>query len=98
MSRREWAYPRIATVRHLPNYPNEDQAYRMLNRICEEAQETMERHDMFINVVAEFYPPDDSIYGVNAESGRLVRVRLREPHRRREFLPYDMVYGVFLHE
>ena len=84
--------------RELTREANREEARSMLERVCKQVQPLMRRRRWRVKRVREFYPRNPSLLGLNVNRGQEIRVRLRPPHDRSRFYPYEFVLGTMLHE
>ncbi|KAJ1912694.1 hypothetical protein H4219_005507 [Mycoemilia scoparia] len=78
--------------------PNPEKAEKILNRIIEEIEPTLQRFNWYIGTFSEFYPEYDNLLGQNINNGEMIQVRFRYPRDPHGFLRYNMIMDTVLHE
>jgi hypothetical protein len=88
---------RIGTIKHLAQMPEATMALSILNRLAERVKPIMDKHDLKINTLEEFYPTD-WLRGLNCDQGDTVLIRLREIGDESKFRSERRIIDTMLHE
>ncbi|KAJ6785749.1 hypothetical protein PWT90_04839 [Aphanocladium album] len=88
----------VRSYRHLAQMPRADDALRMLKRIASAVKPIMRNHKWRVGELAEFYPNDANLLGLNVNRGQQICIRLRYANDKTLFLGLDMVVDTMLHE
>lgn len=84
---------------HLKNRPREAEALQMLRKVASRARSIMRRRGWKVGLLREVYPSDrPDLFGQNWNRGQRISLRLRYFNDERQFLPFDEVVDVMLHE
>ncbi|TQV98490.1 WLM domain-containing protein [Cordyceps javanica] len=83
---------------HLAQLPRADDALRMLRRIASAVKPIMRNHRWRVGELAEFYPNEANLLGLNVNRGKQICLRLRYANDKTLFLALDMVIDTMLHE
>lgn len=89
---------KVWEIRALKRKPRHDEAKQMLERIANQVQPIMRKHNWRVKVLSEFCPKRRQLLGLNVGAGVEVKLRLRRPDRELEFYPFDEVLDTMLHE
>jgi hypothetical protein len=90
--------PGFGFYTHLQHYPNPDEALRILKRVASLVKPLMRAHGWRVPLLTEMYPDQPGLLGLNHGLGRQILLRLREAHDRTQFLPFEKMADVMLHE
>ncbi|CUS10202.1 unnamed protein product [Tuber aestivum] len=88
----------IGTYVHIPGKPREQHALYMLRRIASLVKPIMSRGGYKVGCLAEFYPAQKSLLGLNVNRGEKVCIRLRQPYDDSVFLDVEDCAYTMLHE
>ena len=58
----------------------------------------MQKRGFRVSLLKEFYPDDITLEGMNTNYGQKIQLRLRRPFDVNEFIYYDYLLDVLLHE
>ncbi|XP_042057971.1 uncharacterized protein LOC121802370 isoform X1 [Salvia splendens] len=89
---------KVWEIKTLKRKPKEEEARKILDRIANQVQPIMRKHNWRVKVLSEFWPKNPVLLGVNVGRGIHVKLRLRRSDRDEEFLPYHEVLDTMLHE
>uniref|UniRef100_A0A7S3E8Z9 WLM domain-containing protein n=1 Tax=Rhodosorus marinus TaxID=101924 RepID=A0A7S3E8Z9_9RHOD len=78
--------------------PGDKNAKEILNRAAEMVKPIMAEKKWKVRVLAEFYPPQSNLLGLNHDHGRKIEIRLRNPRDENQFLSEESVLQTLLHE
>eukprot|EP00177_Eucheuma_denticulatum_P005717 GFKZ01010420.1.p1 GENE.GFKZ01010420.1~~GFKZ01010420.1.p1 ORF type:complete len:298 (+),score=32.86 GFKZ01010420.1:289-1182(+) len=85
------------TLQTLP-LPEKPTAHSLLQRAANQVRPLMAKRRWSVPLLAEFYPPQPNLLGLNHNHGQKIEVRLRSPRSPTTFLPYESILGTLLHE
>ncbi|KAI8578533.1 hypothetical protein K450DRAFT_246241 [Umbelopsis ramanniana AG] len=88
----------IEEYKALKKKPKSDIALNLLKRLASQVAPIMKKRGWKVKQLAEFYPSNPSLLGLNVNKGYRIDIRLRSPADASEFLPYDDLLGTLLHE
>ncbi|KAL1563000.1 hypothetical protein AAHA92_05512 [Salvia divinorum] len=89
---------KVWEIKTLKRKPKEEEARKILDRIANQVQPIMRKHNWRVKVLSEFWPKNRALLGLNVGRGIHVKLRLRRSDRDEEFLPYHEVLDTMLHE
>jgi hypothetical protein len=89
---------RIERIQHLDHMPKATKALSILKRLAERVEPIMDKHDLKITTLKEFYPKNPRHLGQNRGPGLSVRIRLRESGDESKFRPEWGIINTMLHE
>ncbi|KAE8271922.1 hypothetical protein A4X09_0g390 [Tilletia walkeri] len=89
--------PFIAEYRAL-NRKGSEQCLQILRRIGTLVKPLMVKHGWRLPLLAEFYPTDKRLLGINVNGGQKICLRLRAPHNPEQIWDEHVVMGTMLHE
>lgn len=78
--------------------PGQEEAKSMLDKIAQQVQPIMRKHNWRVKLLSEFCPKNPALLGLNVGGGIHVKLRLRKPNRDWDFYPFDKVLDTMLHE
>ncbi|EFX03932.1 zinc metallopeptidase [Grosmannia clavigera kw1407] len=90
--------PRVLSYSHLRDFPRATDALQMLRRVASLVKPLMRARRWTVGELAEFYPDQPNLLGLNVNKGQKILVRLRYPGDRSVFLPLEQVADTMLHE
>lgn len=68
----------IKNITVLSKQTRQEEAKELLDRIATTVLPAMKRHQWEVKTLAEFYPGNDSLHGLNVNRGQCIKVRLRD--------------------
>lgn len=90
----DWGFERLSTL----GMEGDSTAESLLRRAARQVAPIMRRRRWRVTVLAEMFPPQPGLLGLNRYSGAIIELRLRHLLRPTEFLPYECVLDTLLHE
>ncbi|PPQ64287.1 hypothetical protein CVT26_002170 [Gymnopilus dilepis] len=88
----------VQSFTHLKDMKNADKALHMLQRVASLVKPIMRKRNWVLPVLAEFFPDNPALLGLNVNMGQKILVRLRPSYSPDSFLPEEDVVGTMLHE
>ncbi|GLB43495.1 putative WLM-domain-containing protein [Lyophyllum shimeji] len=88
----------VQTFAHLKDRPKADRALLLLQRIASLVKPIMRKHSWNLPVLAEFFPDNPSLLGLNVNMGQKICLRLRPAHGPDTFYDEEDVVQTMLHE
>lgn len=88
----------IGQYQHLSNLPRGDEALHTLRKIGSMVKPIMRQRSWHVGTLAEFYPDERNLLGLNINHGQKINLRLRYPGDSNQFLPFEQVLDTMLHE
>ncbi|KAG7044931.1 WLM domain-containing protein [Colletotrichum scovillei] len=88
----------ILSFSHLPDFPRAPDALQTLKKVASLVKPIMRVRGWKVRELAEFYPDQANLLGLNINRGQRILVRLRYPNDRSLFLPIEHVVDTMLHE
>ncbi|KAK1672271.1 WLM domain-containing protein [Colletotrichum godetiae] len=88
----------ILSFSHLPDFPRAPDALQTLKKVASLVKPIMRVRGWKVGELAEFYPEQANLLGLNINRGQRILVRLRYPNDRSLFLPIEHVVDTMLHE
>ncbi|KAL0320870.1 UNVERIFIED_CONTAM: hypothetical protein Sradi_5348500 [Sesamum radiatum] len=89
---------KIWEIKTLKRKPKEEEARKILDRVANQVQPIMCKHNWRVKVLSEFCPQNGRLLGLNVGRGIHVKLRLRRANKDEEFLPFHEVLDTMLHE
>ncbi|RDL33275.1 putative WSS1 Protein involved in sister chromatid separation and segregation [Venustampulla echinocandica] len=83
---------------HLKRLSRENEALHALKKIASLVKPIMRARNWKVGVLAEFYPDQQNLLGINENRGQKICLRLRYPGDVNQFLPLEQVVDTMLHE
>ncbi|CAK7237982.1 hypothetical protein SEUCBS140593_010238 [Sporothrix eucalyptigena] len=83
---------------HLRDFPRADDALQTLRRVASLVKPLMRARRWKVRELAEFYPEQANLLGLNINRGQKILLRLRYPGDPSLFLPLEQVADTLLHE
>lgn len=90
--------PLVKNYSHLKGYQREQDALLKLKKIASKVKPIMRARGWKVGLLAEFYPDEHNLLGLNVNRGQKILLRLRYPGDRNQFLPFEEVLDTMLHE
>ncbi|KAF4611976.1 hypothetical protein D9613_004122 [Agrocybe pediades] len=88
----------VQSYTHLKDKPNAERALHTLQRVASLVKPIMRKRNWVLPELAEFFPDNPNLLGLNVNMGQKILVRLRPAHSPGSFLPEEDVVGTMLHE
>ncbi|AAS53413.2 AFR042Cp [Eremothecium gossypii ATCC 10895] len=98
MARPREVNPHIAEFAVLQHKPGKERALEMLQDIARRVSYLMREEGFRVGQLAEFYPRERRLLGLNVNQGARILLRLREPGDEQQFLSRETILAVMLHE
>ncbi|KAH7106798.1 WLM domain-containing protein [Auriculariales sp. MPI-PUGE-AT-0066] len=92
------ANPFVLSFQHLNDRPNPTRALAMLERVASLVKPIMRNHGWTLPVLAEFFPDNPNLLGLNVNHGQKILLRLRPHFDDGAFIEEEDVVGTMLHE
>ncbi|CCK71784.1 metalloendopeptidase WSS1 KNAG_0H03700 [Huiozyma naganishii CBS 8797] len=90
--------PHIGSITYLKSYPRTEVAHGLLHDIYKSISYLMRENHLKVQTLAEFYPKNGNLLGLNVNAGQKILLRLRCPGDPQSFLPRDQIMQVMVHE
>jgi len=90
--------PLIGEYEHERLRHREAEALQMLRKIGSMVKPLMRQRGWKVDVLAEFWPDQKNLLGLNWNRGQKICLRLRHAGDERQFMPIDNVVDTMLHE
>ncbi|KAM3067531.1 hypothetical protein ACMFMG_000150 [Clarireedia jacksonii] len=88
----------ISAYSHLGKMGRGDEALHTLRKIASLVKPIMRARSWRVGTLAEFYPDQQNLLGINENRGQKICLRLRYPGDKNQFLPLEQVVDTMLHE
>lgn len=89
----------VGEIMVLKSQPRSEDALQLLRKIHSLVKPIMRKHGWYLHTLAEFFPKQRNLLGVNCGGGAKICIRLRPAHDPNSFLPLEeMLIGTMLHE
>jgi ribosomal protein L40E len=75
-----------------------NEAKKLLDRLANICGPVMAKRNWRVKCLKEFYPKNAGLLGLNANRGASIFIRLRPPHDKDSFYPWDHILGTMVHE
>ncbi|KAI9894677.1 MAG: hypothetical protein M1814_002033 [Vezdaea aestivalis] len=82
----------------LRDKPNDKEALLILRKLASQVKPIMRQRGWKVKTLAEFYPDEPNLLGLNVGKTDRILIRLRYPHDPRQFVPFDHTLDTLLHE
>lgn len=90
--------PLVLSFSHLKEFPREKDALRTLQKVASLVKPIMRARGWKVGQLAEFWPDQQNLLGLNVNRGQKILLRLRYPGDKSQFLPIEQVTDTMLHE
>jgi len=90
--------PQITEYEHEKFRPREAEALQTLRKVASLVKPIMRQRGWIVGTLAEFWPPEKNLLGINWNKGQKICLRLRYPYDERQFLPIEEVVDTMMHE
>ncbi|KIK70539.1 hypothetical protein GYMLUDRAFT_279618 [Collybiopsis luxurians FD-317 M1] len=88
----------VQSFTHLKDRKSADRALLILQRVASLVKPIMRKHSWILPTLAEFFPDNPNLLGLNVNMGQKILLRLRPDHSPDSFLPEEDVVQTMLHE
>jgi len=88
----------ISQYEHESQRPRANEALFMLRKIGSIVKPIMRQRSWHVGTLAEFYPAERNLLGLNINRGQKINLRLRYPGDANQFLPFEQILDTMLHE
>jgi len=88
----------VLSYEHLKGLPKPDEALTLLRKIASRVKPIMRKHHWRLPILAEFFPDNPGLLGMNLDAGRQIFLRLRPAFAADTFLPEEDTIYTMLHE
>ncbi|KAH8119143.1 WLM domain-containing protein [Phellopilus nigrolimitatus] len=88
----------VDTFTHLKGRARANDALPLLRRIASLVKPVMRKHSWKLPVLAEFFPNNPSLVGLDVNGGQKILLRLRPPEAPNTFYDEEQLVAVMLHE
>ncbi|ROW10860.1 hypothetical protein VPNG_05388 [Cytospora leucostoma] len=88
----------VLSYTHLKNFPRQDEALHTLKKVASLVKPIIRARGWKVAELAEFYPDQQNLLGLNVNRGQKILLRLRHAGDRTQFLPVEQVTDTMLHE
>lgn len=92
------ANPHIGELSFLKRKPNPERAHDLLQDLTKSVSYLMLKNSLKVKALAEFYPRDKNLLGLNVNHGLKIMIRLRSPNNDAEFLSWESILETMIHE
>ncbi|KAM5377338.1 hypothetical protein ACJZ2D_005019 [Fusarium nematophilum] len=83
---------------HLAGFPRAGEALHTLKKVASLVKPIMRARNWKVRELAEFYPEQNNLLGLNVNKGMKICLRLRHAGDRNQFMPIENVVDTMLHE
>ncbi|RMZ90474.1 hypothetical protein DV736_g2293, partial [Chaetothyriales sp. CBS 134916] len=90
--------PLVSVFEHMSDKPRGPEALERLRKIASIVKPLMRQRNWVVGTLAEFYPVEHNLLGLNINRGQKICLRLRYPGDDHQFLPLENVVDTMLHE
>lgn len=90
--------PLIDQFQHLSAKRRGAEALQMLRKIASMVKPIMRQRNWRVGTLAEFYPSQSNLLGLNTNRGDRIDLRLRHAGDESQFLPFEEILDTMLHE
>jgi DNA-dependent metalloprotease WSS1 len=90
--------PLVNNFEHLSDKRRAAEALQTLRKIASLVKPLMRQRNWRVGTLAEFYPPENNLLGLNINAGQKICLRLRHAGDENQFLPVESVVDTMLHE
>lgn len=80
------------------SFQRHDEAMNILRRLASFVKPIMRKRGWQVGTLAEFYPPQANLLGVNQNHGERICLRLRHHNAINQFMPFEAITDTLLHE
>ncbi|KAK3341430.1 WLM domain-containing protein [Lasiosphaeria hispida] len=88
----------VLSFSHLKDFAREKEALHTLRKIASLVKPIMRARGWKVGELAEFFPDQHNLLGLNVNRGQRILLRLRHAGDRNQFLPAEQVTDTMLHE
>ncbi|KAH7156196.1 WLM domain-containing protein [Dactylonectria macrodidyma] len=83
---------------HLAKFPRASEALHTLKKVASMVKPIIRARNWKVGELAEFFPDQANLLGLNVDRGRKICLRLRHAGDRSQFLPIESIVDTMLHE
>ncbi|KAF4457940.1 hypothetical protein F53441_195 [Fusarium austroafricanum] len=88
----------VQSYSHMAKYPRSSDALQTLKKVASLVKPIMRARNWKVRELAEFYPEQHNLLGLNVNRGAKICLRLRHAGDKNQFLPIESVVDTMLHE
>lgn len=88
----------VRSYEHLQHFPRANEALDLLKRIASLVKPIMRKHGWMLPTLAEFFPDQTNLLGMNVNGGQKILIRLRPHYDQSAFMQEEELLGTMLHE
>ncbi|KAF3342529.1 hypothetical protein VdG2_09489 [Verticillium dahliae VDG2] len=88
----------VQAYSHLADFPRAGEALTTLKKVASLVKPIMRARRWRVGELAEFYPEQHNLLGLNVNRGQRILLRLRHPGDRAQFVTIEQVVDTMLHE
>ncbi|CAF3447967.1 unnamed protein product [Fusarium graminearum] len=88
----------VLSYSHLAKFPRASEALQTLKKVASIVKPIMRARNWKVRQLAEFYPEQHNLLGLNVNRGAKICLRLRHAGDRNQFMPIENVVDTMLHE
>ncbi|UZP33080.1 hypothetical protein NXS19_000896 [Fusarium pseudograminearum] len=88
----------VLSYSHLAKLPRASEALQTLKKVASIVKPIMRARNWKVRQLAEFYPEQHNLLGLNVNRGAKICLRLRHAGDRNQFMPIENVVDTMLHE
>ncbi|EGR48388.1 uncharacterized protein TRIREDRAFT_22402 [Trichoderma reesei QM6a] len=90
--------PLVLSYSHLAQFRRADEALTILKKVASLVKPIMRNRGWKVRELAEFYPNETNLLGLNVNRGMKICLRLRYPQDQNQFLATESIVDTMLHE
>ena len=90
--------PLVGQFEHEARRKRAPEALLILKKIASMVKPIMRQRNWFVGTLAEFYPKEGNLLGLNTNGGQKIQLRLRHHGDENQFVPIEQVVDTMLHE
>ncbi|KAL6887693.1 WLM domain-containing protein [Trichoderma longibrachiatum] len=90
--------PLVLSYSHLAQFRRADEALTILKKVASLVKPIMRNRGWTVRELAEFYPNETNLLGLNVNRGMKICLRLRYPQDQNQFLATESIVDTMLHE
>ena len=95
---KELTLNRVWETKEIAKLPKSNEAKLLLEKIRNTVEPVMKRKKWTVKVLAEFYPDQPGLLGMNVNRGQKILIRLRKSENVNDFFPWEHLIGTMIHE
>ncbi|PTB65991.1 WLM-domain-containing protein [Trichoderma citrinoviride] len=90
--------PQVLSYSHLAQFRRAEEALTILKKVASLVKPIMRNRGWKVRELAEFYPNETNLLGLNVNRGMRICLRLRYPQDQNQFLATESIVDTMLHE